>query len=131
MPLPRQIGAYPLEKEILDIILTRNEPMDYELATAGEAVHFRQRLNRFRQLARDQGDHRYDRLVFGWKSGSRVINFDFVKAKGFLRNAKGEEVPVIVRPTKPEHEVTALVHRIDEWLDQAEVDRSILDEEDK
>lgn len=129
MPLPRQLGAYPLEREVLDIVLTRNEVMEYELATPGEAVHFRQRLNRFRQLAREEGEKKYDRLVFGLDKGSRKIKFDFVKAKGFLRNADGEEVPVIVKPPEAEQKIAALVHRIDEWMDG--VDKSILDEEEK
>lgn len=123
MPLPRDPSAYPLELELLNIALTRNERLEYELATKGAATHFRQRLNRVRQLLRAEGDHKYNNLTFGLE-GKKVI-VDFVKAVGLLRNEKGEEIALIAPPTKAEMQTAVLAETIEDW--SGGLDLSILE----
>lgn len=125
MPLPRHAGAYPVEREILDIAITRNERLEYELATPGAAIHFRQRLNRLRQLLRAEGNNKYNRLTFGL-DGKKVI-LDFVRPSGFLRTETGEEIPLVVAPTKLEAETSSLVRVAEEWTEG--LDPTIFEEE--
>lgn len=110
MGTPSTIASYQAELEVLSTALISN-PLFYRLPTNGQAIHFRLRCYSLRKLLRDEGDLRFEPLIFTLPKGSNVLEIAVRKPVGQLLTQDGTVIePVLPAPiTLSEDEIADLV----------------------
>lgn len=127
MPMAKRKSAYEIEKRVMDTVLSRGEPMKYAMASEKAALRFRQTCYYFRTLCANDGDAQYERLIISAKG--KNVHFDFKRATGDLMTEGGEKVPLVIRPTDEQQAVAKLVNNLDEFIEDAKIDLSILEDD--